>query len=264
VALAFINHRRLSLLPRAPKLTTDGLGLLIFRNVMKDVAELQKDPIPGVEIFSHLSARLASCRLPRPVYVRLSGPALEGTAWEGTEVFVRVQCNLRYPVEPPRLDFVPPIFHPLVDENGCVFPEAIPGAQKGIRGARVGECEVLPTIRRVIQDLVDRSPRGMLAHPEANMKDVVNVEAVYAITQDFTLQTYLEMARSQQETRLKSLRENVEPLFERYKNRMEADDRELVRRALETNTMLWGAMKALDHYVNGDVVMSSGERDDPQ
>jgi len=100
VSISFINRRRLERAKKnpPPKLTTDALSLLVFRNIMLDVAALQGEggreggPIPGVEVFGHFTTRMGACRLPRPIYARLSGPALEATAWAGSELWVRLQC----------------------------------------------------------------------------------------------------------------------------------------------------------------------------
>jgi hypothetical protein len=186
VAISFINRRRLERAKKnpPPKLTTDALSLLVFRNIMLDVAALQGEggreggPIPGVEVFGHFTTRMGACRLPRPIYARLSGPALEATAWAGSELWVRLHCFVNYPLEPPRVEFVPPLFHPLVcADSGEFSPEALPGQDERGRKAGTG---TMPTIRKMLLALVDPL-KGSLANPKADMRHIVHADATYAV-----------------------------------------------------------------------------------
>lgn len=70
---------------------------------------------------------------------------------------------------------VPPIFHPIIDEEGCVFPDAI-NAPYGARETS----QILPTLRVVLERLTEPGV-GPLGQPLANLQHAVNPEAVRVV-----------------------------------------------------------------------------------
>jgi len=84
----------------------------------------------------------------------------------------------RYPIEPPRVEFVPPLFHPLVcADDGHFSPEALPGQDERGRKAGTG---TMPTIRKMLLALIDPL-KGSLANPKADMRHIVHADATYAV-----------------------------------------------------------------------------------
>jgi len=254
VAIAFINYRRLQRLPRQPRLTTDSLGLLVFRNVLQDVEEMRRKPLPGVELFfanfdrrSEVGERL----LPRPVYARLSGPAVSGTPWEGEELFVRLQCSREYPIQMPRVEIVPPIFHPIIDDEGTVFPDAI--------GDRARISRTLPTLRVVLEQLTEAGT-GPLGQPLANLRHSINPDAVRVLIEQ-GLRAYNIEAKKRHDEARRNMMQQLEAWYEEFGRRLIPEEVVVVEHAIKTGREVFRALKCLEHYANEDVVVAMEHED---
>ena len=127
--LALLNHKRLHLLPE-PNRDAALLPSLI-RSLTADLDDLRRDPMPGVEVFhpptwaAPLSpVSQVNLNMLRPLVIRLHGPALVGTPWEGQEVLLKLKFSTLYPAEGPQVLFISRVRHPCVEPtSGVLYPK---------------------------------------------------------------------------------------------------------------------------------------------
>ncbi len=84
---------------------------MLPKRIAKETAKLMQDPPPGIQAVPHTSnARYFS--------IKLEGPS--ETPYEGANFSLELYLPLDYPMSPPKVRFLTPVFHPNIDRLGRI------------------------------------------------------------------------------------------------------------------------------------------------
>lgn len=81
------------------------------RRILHDYRELVNEPVDGVYAFPHDDDIMSWDAI-------ITGP--EDTIWEGGVMLLKIKFEEDYPIHPPAITFVTPIYHPNIYTNGKI------------------------------------------------------------------------------------------------------------------------------------------------
>lgn len=84
---------------------------MLPKRIAKETATLLQDPPPGIQASPHPSNARHFC-------ISLKGPA--ETPYEGGTFSLELYLPLDYPMSPPKVRFLTPVFHPNIDRLGRI------------------------------------------------------------------------------------------------------------------------------------------------
>jgi ubiquitin-conjugating enzyme E2 T len=96
----------------------------MFRNrVRKELALLMRDPCPGITVWVKDEADIMNME------AHVEGPA--DSPYVGGLFLLSVRVPVGYPLEPPHLQFITPIFHPNIDSDGRICLDTLKPQPQG-------------------------------------------------------------------------------------------------------------------------------------
>ncbi|KAG9289972.1 hypothetical protein G9A89_010278 [Geosiphon pyriformis] len=115
----------------------------MLTRMKRELEILERDPVPGIvcypvdDSFLHFSAEI-------------KGP--QDTPYESGSFKVEVQIPQRYPMEPPKMQFITPIYHPNVDDVGRICLDILKMPPKGSWSPSLNISTTLTSLRLLMAD----------------------------------------------------------------------------------------------------------------
>ncbi len=108
----------------------------------KELAMLQTDPGPGISCYMVSDDNMLNLE------AQIAGPS--GSPYEAGTFRLSVQIPERYPLEPPRVRFMTPIYHPNIDSDGRICLDTLKVQPQGCWSPSININTLLLTIRLLI------------------------------------------------------------------------------------------------------------------
>mmetsp|Transcript_6593 Transcript_6593/g.24688 ORF Transcript_6593/g.24688 Transcript_6593/m.24688 type:complete len:196 (+) Transcript_6593:4084-4671(+) len=121
---------------------------IAMRRLLKELEQLEKDPVEGLSIYSDPSPS-ASKTLPS-YEAKISGPSQ--TPYENGTFTLSISVPQRYPIEPPTIVFKTRIYHPNIDDSGRICLDILKGAPKGKWNPALSLRSVLISIQSLLAE----------------------------------------------------------------------------------------------------------------
>ena len=110
--------------------------------IKKELAMLQTDPGPGISCYMVSDDNMLNLE------AQIAGPS--GSPYEAGTFRLSVQIPDRYPLEPPRVRFMTPIYHPNIDSDGRICLDTLKVQPQGCWSPSININTLLLTIRLLI------------------------------------------------------------------------------------------------------------------
>lgn len=128
----------------------DRFQSVALTRIKKELEELHSNPPTGIQLWTKSDSIYE-------LEAEIMGP--ENSPYEGGRFLVSIQLPTRYPLEPPQVRFITPVYHPNIDSSGRICFDALNLPPKGAWRPCLNIGTLLVSIRLL---LVEANPEDAL------------------------------------------------------------------------------------------------------